>query len=497
MSAIRTCGTWVRAAFQLLSLLALIAAAPAVVSATLSVQPQAGEPASTVSVSGSGMAAFEEVVLRYDGAALATARANAAGAFTQDKVEIPASALPGRRPIAAVGRSSGTRATVPFLVRTNWPQFHRGSFRHGETPHENVLGPDNVAQLQLLWDIPTGLYVDGALQGSPVVANGLVYILTSDYEQGRLLALDAATGTRRWSQPIGYSHGCGATPAVAQGRVYAPASGRMAAFDPRTGAVRWRVGESFCAMPSTPTVVDGKLFTATHGGPNLDARDATSGKLLWRRRVCIRFGDGSCLYASPFGPLAAGDGIVYVTNYAGGMAAYDVDTGHQLWSRLVGSGNLISTAPVVEGDVVYISVNDGRVHALNRLTGAELWSAPVGRFNHSTPALASGVLYAGSDSNGITAIDAKTGTVRWQQSAVGSVRTSPAVANGVVYLGAGDGRLYALDTQTGAVLYSRSIAPPGRLLSPSPAVADGVVYVGTGDRLLAFGLKPGAVDAGR
>jgi hypothetical protein len=45
MSAIRICRTWVKAAFQLLTLLALIAAAAAVVGATLSVQPPAGEPA--------------------------------------------------------------------------------------------------------------------------------------------------------------------------------------------------------------------------------------------------------------------------------------------------------------------------------------------------------------------------------------------------------------------------------------------------------------------
>lgn len=213
--------------------------------------------------------------------------------------------------------------------------------------------------------------------------------------------------------------------------------------------------------------------------------------------MCFSLPGGGCFYGTSNGPIAAGDGIVYVTNGSGGMAAHDADTGRQIWSRVVGSGNFINTAPVVEGDVVYISVHDGRVHALNRLTGAELWSASVGNYNHTTPALANGVLYAGSDTTGITAIDAKMGSVRWQQTAVGSVRTSPAVANGVLYLGAGDGRLYALDAQSGAVLYSRQIAPAGRLLSPSLAVADGVVYVGTGNRLLAFGLRSSAADADR
>jgi outer membrane protein assembly factor BamB len=361
-------------------------------------------------------------------------------------------------------------------VRTNWPQFHRGSFRHGETPHENVLGPDNVAQLRLLWNVPSGLHIEFAIQGSPVVANGLVYFLTSDNEQGQLLVLDARTGARRWTKPLGARPWCGATPAVAQGRVYAPVAGRMAAYDARTGALRWRAGSSACAAPMTPTVGGTKLFTTTPASPNyVQARDTASGRLLWSRQMCFSLPDGGCFYGTSNGPIAAGDGIVYVTNGSGGMAAHDADTGRQLWSRVVGAGNFINTAPVVEGDVVYISVHDGRVHALNRLTGAELWSAPVGNYNHTTPALANGVLYVGSDTRGITAIDAKTGAVRWQQTAVGSVRTSPAVANGVLYLGAGD----------------------GRLLSPSPAVADGVVYVGTGDRLLAFGLRSSAAGADR
>lgn len=496
MHSIRDVGCWVRSAFQLLTLLTLIGAAPLARAATLAVQPPVGEPASKVLVSGQGMAAFEEVVLRLDGAAIATARADGSGAFKQDQVAIPASALPGRRLIAAVGRSSGTRATVPFLVRSDWPQFHHGTFRHGEAPHENVLGPDNVAQLKLLWSVPTGVYVDLALQGSPVVAGGLVYVLTSAYKQGRLLALDAATGTQRWAQPIGVSLGCSATPSVARGRVYAPASGRLVAYDARSGAVQWREGEYvICGPTSTPTVMAGRVFTTTTGLPVLQARDAVSGKLLWQREVCIDVPDSGCHYATNFAPLAAGDGSVYVTNYVGGVAAYAADSGVQRWSRFI-SAYTIDAAPVLEGDVMYVSVHDGYLYALNRHTGATLWTTRTGDHNHSTPALADGTLYLGSDGNGVMAIDAQTGAVRWQQGALGVVRSSPAVANGVVYVTAGDGRLYALRAQNGSVLFSRQVAPAGRYLSPSPAVVDGVVYVGTGDRLLALGLKPGAADAG-
>ncbi|WP_407655805.1 PQQ-binding-like beta-propeller repeat protein [Azohydromonas lata] len=215
-----------RTALQRLGCTVLLAALPLAYAATLAVQPQAGEPASQVDLRGAGMAPFEDVELRYDGTALGTARADASGVFKANDVVIPASALPGSRPIVAVGRGSGTRASGPFLVRTNWPQFHRGTFRHGETPHEQRLGPDNVARLRLLWGVPTGDPADPPLRGAPVLADGLVYVLTSSLKQGRLLALNAATGAQSWSRFTGFSAYCDASPAVAQGRVYAPASRR-------------------------------------------------------------------------------------------------------------------------------------------------------------------------------------------------------------------------------------------------------------------------------
>lgn len=482
----------VKAVLELLTLTVWIVATPIAHSASLAVRPQAGQPTTRVAISGNGMAAFEKVALQYDSAALAATRTDAAGAFRVNDVEIPASALPGRRPITALGRSSGIRASVSFLVRTDWPQFHRGPFRHGHVPHENVLGPANVSQMRLLWSAPTGLNAEFAMQSSPVVSDGLVYAISLEHDQGRLMALDTASGALRWSQPIGDTRGCGATPAVAYGRVYAPSFDRTAAYDARTGTLRWRLdspGGSACDFGRTPTASNGRIFLIT-GSANtaVEARDAASGRLLWWQEGCAPLPSG-CAVATMFAPPAVADGVVYVANYIGAVLAYSANSGHLLWARQIApEGTIIDAAPVVEGDVIYISAHNGRLYALNRANGSVRWSAPTGEYNHSTPALADGVLYVGSDGEGITAIDAHTGAVRWRHRALGDVRTSPAVANGVVYLGAADGKLYALDARSGAVLHSRQVAPVGRLFSPSPAVADGVIYVDTGERLFAFGI---------
>jgi eukaryotic-like serine/threonine-protein kinase len=63
----------------------------------------------------------------------------------------------------------------------------------------------------LMWSYATGSYV----QSSPAVANGVVYVGSSDHN---VYALNASTGTKLWSYATGdyvYS-----SPAVANGVVY-------------------------------------------------------------------------------------------------------------------------------------------------------------------------------------------------------------------------------------------------------------------------------------
>jgi hypothetical protein len=100
------------------------AAPPAAPSATPSATPSAAPPeiqlstakaarGATVTVKGSGFAPAETVELRVGATAVGTARADSAGAFTQN-VTIPPSAPPGPSGISATGRSSSKTGRAPF-----------------------------------------------------------------------------------------------------------------------------------------------------------------------------------------------------------------------------------------------------------------------------------------------------------------------------------------------------------------------------------------------
>ena len=100
-------------------------------------------------------------------------------------------------------------------------------------PSENVLNPTNVSGLVVDWTATTGNpYFN---QSSPAVANGVVYICSSD---GELHAFNASTGATIWTVNIGL--GATTSPAVANGVVYVglPDS-HVYAFNASTGVTIW------------------------------------------------------------------------------------------------------------------------------------------------------------------------------------------------------------------------------------------------------------------
>jgi len=114
--------------------------------------------------------------------------------------------------------------------------------------HAGVYDTAGVAQLHgVKWTFRTG----AAVISSPAVANGTVYVGSSDHN---LYALDAASGTLRWKFATGGR--VTSSPAVAAGRVYfASFDSNLYALDAAAGTLAWKfttAGERLC----TP-VVDG------------------------------------------------------------------------------------------------------------------------------------------------------------------------------------------------------------------------------------------------
>jgi outer membrane protein assembly factor BamB len=177
-----------------------------------------------------------------------------------------------------------------------------------------------------------------AMNGAPVVANGLAYV-TSSY--GDVIALDAATGSRRWIRRVvdgGFDWGYAITaaPAYADGRLFVPTQwNALVALDAATGVELWRA-----TTPGGPL----ELAHYRSAEPGFAASPLVTGNLVWVGRP-----DGT-------------------------LVALDAADGHELWSTQLGAPAVSAPAPV--GGGLIVATYDGTVRAL--VPAAARTPAPAG-----------------------------------------------------------------------------------------------------------------------
>ena len=238
--------------FGVLSLLAAIGwAFPAFAAPGETVVPSSGHPQLVTKVSGSGFLANEAVDIYFDTTDKILGFTDASGNFPAYDLAVPADALPGTHWITAIGRTNGDGVQKSFVVRTAWPQFGFGASGTRNNPYENVISASNVGSLDLAWSFPTG----GIDTASPVVANGIVYIGSSN---NVLYALTASTGAMKWSYTTGGP--IDSTPAVSGGVVYiGSADKKMYALNATTGALKWTVTTGG-DIESSPAVANSVVY---------------------------------------------------------------------------------------------------------------------------------------------------------------------------------------------------------------------------------------------
>jgi hypothetical protein len=135
----------------------------------------------------------------------------------------------------------------------------------------------------LAWRLQTG----GPVRSSPVIADGVVYIGTTD---GRVCAIDLASGAARWTTPIGSA--VVSAPALSADRVFVNTRRVVVvALDRRSGKEVWRTntgsdlathpgGEHWDYFSSSP-ILAGSAIIVGSGDGQLYALTADSGAVLW------------------------------------------------------------------------------------------------------------------------------------------------------------------------------------------------------------------------
>ena len=143
-------------------------------------------PGGSLNVEGEGFPAEVAVDIYLDLEHVAIALPDGKdGSFADITVSVPDSALPGRHFVTAISRRDDVTAQVSFIVRSDWPQFHRTADHRANNSQENVLNSSNVANLEILW---RGMTNDDVVS-SPAIVDGVVYVGSVD---GKLYAFREA-----------------------------------------------------------------------------------------------------------------------------------------------------------------------------------------------------------------------------------------------------------------------------------------------------------------
>ena len=249
----------------------------------------------------------------------------------------------------------------------DWHTFMYDLGFSGMSPDQSLTPP-----LELLWKFKTG----GPLYASPVIANGTLYIGSTD---GKLYALDAKQWGIKWVFDAGDAIRYSA--AVLGDRVYFSArNNKVYALDTKTGEKLWEF-KSKNWMDAPPIVADNRVYVGAFRS-TIYVLNARSGTLESRRERTIQI-----------------RGIEY--GCANGVFR-PVSPKHnaKLWrDQTAGS----ESYPVIANGIVYIGARDGQLHAFDMASKTQTWAYQLGGFVEAAPAISDGILYAASGDGSIYA----------------------------------------------------------------------------------------------
>ncbi len=387
-------------------------------------------------------------------------------------------------------------------------------------------------------------HLDIAGGGTPVIANGRVYVLgyqgSGPDLQEVLLCADAETGKKLWEKrfsdflsDIIYDRYAIASPSVdpETGNVYAITAAGIFSCHTADGKLVWQhpMMDEFGRLTfpngrnGTP-LIDGDLvimhaITSNWGGegPALDrfyAFDKKTGQIVWSSSPGERPKDNS--FSMPWLAWRNGQRVLYTGDGSGNVVCLNVRTGQPIWRFPLSAGGINASVVVHKDKVIAIHADEnldnseiGRQAAINLAAQpqvpseggtpvlpptAEVWRNHLEAIS-SSPVLVGDRIYQTVKTGSLCAVDANTGKVLWEHKlGPDQLHASPLYADGKLYVPIQNGLFFIVKPSDTGVQELTKVQLAGRLIG-APAVWNGKVYVHSTERLYCFGRKGG--DAGK
>jgi outer membrane protein assembly factor BamB len=355
------------------------------------------------------------------------------------------------------------------------------------------------------WRVP----IPGAGNSSPIVWADRIYVTTAQ-EGGRKLSLMAYTradGRKLWEtfvpqegvEHVHQKNGHASATPVTDGQMIYASFGRhgLVAFN-MDGKIVWHrkfgVIDNYHGPAGSPVLYKDRVFLyQDHEGSSaqrafVGAFDAKTGKTLWETPRSETVGWGTPVV------INSGERDELVINSQRRVAAYDPQTGRELWTVRGMTFEVIPTPVVGEGLVFASSGRAGPTYAIRPGGSGDVtathvaWSTPKGSPFVPSGVVHNGLLYLINDMQSIlTVYEAKTGTLVYQGRLGVAQRegfsASPVVVNGEVFFTNDDGETFVVKAgREFNLLHTNSL---GERTLASPALVDGIWYWRTVSSLVA------------
>lgn len=330
-----------------------------------------------------------------------------------------------------------------------------------------------------LWRMPLPVALSGGSYGtgtSPVIMGDAV-ILNRDQDLGSsLLAVDLATGRKRWETPRPDALGSHGTPVFWQNGDHAevvhPGSVTLKGYDLATGAERWQVPGVAAFACTTPVVAHGTLYFAAWAPGKVDS----SLPFDWPSysKAFDKNGDGK-VDPQDFDPVSWDF-----------MRGIDADRDGSITEADLAHFR----GKAAKAENVLLAVRAGGTRDISQTHVP--W-----KFGRGLPYVPSalhwdGRIYLVKDGGLMTSVDAGTGKPFYAQERLGSeggFYASPVAADGRIFVASLKGRLSVVRAggEKPEVLHEADF---GERIFATPALVGTSVYVRTEKHLYAFGPTP-------
>lgn len=316
--------------------------------------------------------------------------------------------------------------------------------REPTDPPEPLVEFKATKTAKILWQVKTG--DAGAYEFSPVIEEDNIYAASA---VGEIVKVNANSGALVWrvdaKEKLSGGVGTGG------GLVLVGAeNGSVLAYNP-AGKLLWKSRLS-SEILSAPQYDEGTVIVRT-GDSRIYGINADDGSRKW---VYERTSPALSLRSSA--GVVVDKEVVYAGFAGGKLIAIRADNGKLLWEASVAQPKGvteieriadITSLPVVDGPLIYAVAYQGRVAAVDRVTGRVVWNRDISSLNGLSADNAN--IFISHAIGSVYSLEYTTGKTFWRQAELKNRQlSSPLAIDGLVAIGDLEGYIHFLNREDGS-----------------------------------------------